>query len=302
MYDDLRNFFVECLLADHNAFREAKSLKVAGLSIDLRLAIHACSSMLHMADHVFVELAGVDTSFVFASLGAYHNHLCSLASEFKIITDCANAHKHRRLSRNNPTFTSVTSIQEVVVVTEYRDDIGIYRIAEKKIHVKLSDGRILLIHECLDAVREMWWRELQKLRIIPMTMNDIPVTNEHFPPLREQKGETALLSLRLMRGERFEQIMLFQKFNYLTNAPEPLDLSETSIDSSIYQKSHGFDLKIKNRETSEESTFQVPVSDSEYEEIMSLQNDQEKQALMLSIARERGVLPEFIGDSDPINT
>jgi hypothetical protein len=301
MYDDLRNFFVECLLADHDAFRQAKDLKIAGLSTDLRLSIHTCSSMLHMADHVYAELAGVDASFTFASLGAYHSHLCSLTSEFKIITDCANAHKHRRLSRHNPALTSATSMEEVVVITEYSDEKGAYRIADKEIHIKLSDGSVRLMHESLDAVREMWWRELQRLGVLPISMNDVPAPHTPFPPGREQEGKAALLSIKLMRGERFKQTMILRKYNYHTSQVEPLDLSGATIQSSIYQDSHGFDLKIKHRETGEESNVEVPISDAEFEKIMALQNEHDKQVLMLGIARARGLLPEFIGDSDVNN-
>lgn len=297
MYDDLRNFFVECLLADHDAFREAKQLKIAGLSTDLRLAIHACSSMLHMADHVHAELSETDPSFTFPSLGAYHGHLCGLTAEYKIITDCANAHKHRRVSRHNPVLTSATSIQEVIVVTEYSDENGIYRIAEKEIHIKLSDGRVQLMHECLDAVREMWWRELQRLGVLPMTMNDVPNPRTPFPPCREQEGEAALLSIKLMQGERFKQAMILQKYNYQTNRLEPIELSEGLLQSSIYQESRGFDLMIKNRKTEEEKVVQVPISDSEHEEIMGLQSDDDRQVLMLRLARERGLLPDIIVDS-----
>lgn len=294
MYDDLRNFFVECILADHDAFREARQLKIAGLSTDLRLAIHSCSSMLHMADHVYAELGETDPSFTFPSLGAYHGHLCGLTADYKIITDCANAHKHRRLTRHNPALTSATSIQEVVVVTEYNDENGVYRIAEKEIHITLSDGRVRLMHECLDAVREMWWRELQRLGVLPITMNDVPNPRTPFPPCREQEGEAALMGIKMMHGERFRQTMILQRFNPQTNEIERIDLSGVSFQSSVYQESRSFDLTFKNRESGEESVVEVLISDSEYEEIMALKSDADKQVLMLKLARERGLLPDII--------
>jgi hypothetical protein len=55
-------------------------------------------------------------------------------------------------------------------------------------------------------------------------------------------------------------------------------------------------LKIKNRENGEENVVQVPVSDFEYEEIMSQESDDDKQVLMLRLARERGLLPDIILD------
>jgi hypothetical protein len=142
----------------------------------------------------------------------------------------------------------------------------------------------------------MWWRELQRLGVLPISMNDVPNPRTPFPPCREQEGEAALLSIKLKQGERFKQTVILQKYNYQTNRPEPIDLSGASLQSSIYQESRGFDLKIKNRETGEENVVQVPISDSEFEQIMSLQSDDDKQVLMLRLARERGLLPDITLD------
>lgn len=298
MYDDLRSFFVECVLADHDAFREARALKIAGLSTDLRLAIHTCSSMLHMADHVYDELSEANSSFTFTSLKDFHSYLCGLTPEFKIVTDCANAHKHRRLSRHNPALADASSIQEVVVVTEFNDEKGIYRIADKEIHIRLSDGRIQLMHICLDAVREMWWSELHRLGIIPASVNDLQAPYVPFPPSREQEGAAALLSIKLIRGERFKLNITPKKYNYHTNQLEPVDLSGGLPLASIYQESHGFDLKITNRETGEENVVEVPISDSEHEEIMAIQSDVDRQKPMLGLAQDRGLLPPITIDPE----
>jgi hypothetical protein len=166
MYDGLRNFFVECVLADHDAYREARNLKIAGLSIDLRLAVHACSSMFHLTDHVLDEFKGTTSTFPFTSLKGYQTHLVGLCPDFAIIRDCANAHKHRRITKHNPLISSAEALEEVVLVTDYQDEEGLYRIAEKQIHVKLNDGTVKVLHECLDSVRYMWWDELVQLGVM----------------------------------------------------------------------------------------------------------------------------------------
>ena len=81
MYDGLRNFFVECVLADHDAYRESRELKVAGLSIDLRLAVHACSSMFHLVDHVYEDFKGDVAIFPFHNIKEYQTHLAQVCPE-----------------------------------------------------------------------------------------------------------------------------------------------------------------------------------------------------------------------------
>ena len=166
MYDGLRNFFVECVLADHDAYRESRELKVAGLSIDLRLAVHACSSMFHLVDHVYEDFKGDVAIFPFHNIKEYQTHLAQVCPDFEIVRDCANVHKHRRLTRHSPLITSADALEEVIVMTEYLDDNGTYRIAEKEIRVKLDDGTIKILHKCLDSVRLMWWDELEKLNVM----------------------------------------------------------------------------------------------------------------------------------------
>ena len=162
MYDDLRNFFIEGVLSDHDAYEDARSLKEAGLSIDVRLAVHACTSMFHMADHVFQEAPSTTSAFPFRTLADYQKYLIGECSEFAVVRDCANAHKHRVLNRGKVLISSASALQEVIVVTQYSDSEGLYSIAEKEVRVTLLDGSIKKLHEALRAVREMWWIELQR--------------------------------------------------------------------------------------------------------------------------------------------
>jgi hypothetical protein len=166
MYDDLRSFFIECVLADHDAYIEARELKVAGLRIDLRLAIHACSSMFHLADHVFHEFNGKRPDFNFNKIEEYWNYLIGLCDDFEMMRDCTNVHKHSRISRTGRLLSSANQLHEVIVYTHYHDEKGKYIIAEKEIRVTLDNGGIKVFHKCLESVRDMWSSELFRLGII----------------------------------------------------------------------------------------------------------------------------------------
>lgn len=293
MYDGLRNFFVECVLADHDAYREARSIKIAGLSIDLRLAVHACSSMFHLADHVFEEFRSTGSTFPFSSLRDYQAHLVSLCSHFEIIRDCANVHKHRHLTRHTPLLSSAESLEEVVVMTEYQDDKGLYRIAEKEIHVKLDDGTVRVLHECLDSVRAMWWDELVRLNVISLPPS-IPKEPQIYPPLREHEGETALLDLCLRQGERFKQSMIFRRFNYETMRTEPIDLTGSQINSRIYKPNHGIDFSLKNETTGEVLTKTIELTEEENQKLLELKSEEEIQSFLEQVAHSKGVFAEML--------
>jgi hypothetical protein len=220
MYDGLRNFFFECVLADYDAYRKERDIKIAGLSTDLRLAVHSCSSMFHLVEHIFDRFGNTSQSFTFQSLKDYQAHLVNLCPDFEIVRDCANVHKHRHLNRHTPRLSSAESLQEVIVITEYQDSKGSYRIAEKEIHINLDDGTTRVLHECLDFVRRMWWDELIRLDVVPAPSSS-PEETKPSLPLREHDGEAAHLdSIQIRQGERFKQAMIFKRFNYETMQAE----------------------------------------------------------------------------------
>lgn len=293
MYDGLRNFFVECVLADHDAYREARAIKIAGLSIDLRLAVHACSSMFHLADHIFDGFSSTDSTFPFSSLGKYHSHLVNICPDFGIVKDCANAHKHRRLKKYSPQVSSADSLQEVVVVTEYQDDRGIYRIAEKEIHIKLDNGTIKILHECLDSVRCMWWDELVHLGVMNSPLLT-PKELRPYPPLREQEGETALLDLRLRQGERFKQSMVLQRFNYETMKAEPIDLTGWQVSGEIYKPNYIVDFSLENKKTGETLTRSLELTEEENQKLLELKSENEVQSFLEQIAQSKGVFIDML--------
>lgn len=293
MYDGLRNFFVECVLADHDAYREARDTKIAGLSIDLRLAVHACSSMFHLADHVFDEFSCTGSIFSFNSLKDYQSYLVNLCPNFEIVRDCTNVHKHRRLTRHTPLLSSAESLEEVVVMTEYQDEKGTYRIAEKEIRVKLDDGTVKILHECLDSVRRMWWDELLRLGVMSPP-SSAPKEPRPYPPLREHEGEAALLDLRLTQGERFKQSIIFQRFNYETMEAEPIDLTGYQVGGGVYKPSYIIDFSLKNKKTGESLTRSIELTEEQNQKLVEFKSKNEVQSFLEQIAQSNGVFIEML--------
>lgn len=180
-------------------------------------------------------------------------------------------------------------------MTEYQDDKGIYRIAEKRIHVKLDDGTIKILHECLDSVRSMWWDELVSLSVINSSS---PISKEThtYPPLREHEGETALLDLRLRQGERFKQSMILQRFNYETMRAEPIDLTGCQVSGGIHKPSHVIDFSLKNETTGDVLTETIELTE-ENQKLLELKSKDEVQSFLEQVACSKGVFTEMLKEA-----
>lgn len=224
MYDGVRNLFVESVLADHDAYEKVRRNGVAGESNDLRNAMHAATSMFHFSDHIFREFKGNAKAFSFKRLKDYHDYLIQKCSDFSLLRDCANAHKHAHLTRHNPSVLTADSMSEVIVITKYQDEKGPYAIAEKEIHIELKDGSTRVLHEILANVRSMWWDELSRLGVIQKPPAP-SATQKRIPP-RQVEGESARLDFRLRKGQRFKQTLILKNYNYEKDVAEVTDLSK----------------------------------------------------------------------------
>jgi hypothetical protein len=289
MYDNLRDFFVECVLADHDAYIEAKELKSAGLRIDLRLAVHTCSSMLHLADHIVKSNPPISS---FTSLNLYINYLDSKCSDFKIVRDCANAYKHHQITLHNPLINSSKQLSEVVILTTYHDEKGKYCIAEKEIQVELNDGTIKILHECIESVRNMWSIELLALGVIDSLYP--PAKIQNYPPLREHDGENAIMNLTAKRSEGLKQLMIFQDFNYETMKAEVRNVDPSNLSGAIYRQTYCAKIFIQNEKTGCVYNVDVELTEEEKQQFDGLNSESEENIFFKEIARSKGISVESL--------
>jgi hypothetical protein len=293
MYDNLRSFFVECVLADHDAYIEARELKVAGLRIDLRLAIHACLSMFHLADHVFHEFNGNRPDFNFKNKEEYWNYLIGLCDDFEMMRDCTNVHKHSRISRPGRLLSSANQLHEVIVSTHYHDEKGKCIIAEKEIRVSLDNGEIKVFHKCLESVRNMWSNELFRLGIID-SLYPLPLKTQHYPPLREHDGDSGIMDLRLKRSEGLKQLMIFQDFNYETMKAEVRNIDPSNLSGAVYRQIHYAKIFISNEKTGCVYNVDVALTEEEKQQFDGLNSESEKNIFFKEIAESREISIESL--------
>jgi len=222
MYDAPKEFFVEAVLADYEAYDRVRRNRVAGASNDLRLATHSTASLFHLADHVFNTYKGQPEIFNCWSLRDYHTYLIGKCPDFELVRDCANAHKHKSLTRGNPSLISADSMAEIIVLTEYQDEKGPYRIATKEIHVKVNHRPVRCMHEILLNVRGMWFDELNRIGIWEKKKIK---ASRHRIPKRQSDDGSARLDFRIIRGLSFKQTIILKKYTPEKRVAEVVDLS-----------------------------------------------------------------------------
>jgi hypothetical protein len=211
MYRNLRAFFVESVLQNFKTFEENLQNKKIGISKDLRNAQTSAISQYHIAEHIYNEFK-LDKLSGYKNYKEFEKHLAESDFSFIITRDLANCHKHKELDRGNPLIRDAKDITEAVLMTEYKDEKGTYRIAKKVIIAKLTDGRQIDVYKALSSNIYLWYHVLYQLGVLDKLIEE-PQTVDEIPK-REQDGEAARLDLEALRAEDFQLKVILQKYNY----------------------------------------------------------------------------------------
>ncbi len=119
---------------------------------DIRRAMNAALSAFHMADYVLKEYRASDPSKLsgYRQLGEYRDHVLEVeCSDFALLADVANAHKHLWLGPHTASGQFTRSATEVVI------DVA-------TIFTKDAAGHPVDFGPVLDNVMAMWERLIAK--------------------------------------------------------------------------------------------------------------------------------------------
>ncbi len=125
---------------------------------DIRLAMNAAVALNQMADHFWYGFASSDVARVFntANVKTFRNELAKRNSEWSLVRDVAEAHKHVKLDRSSRHLTSAG--QTVVTPTGYGTSgygTGPYG-GTPSVVVTLDDGSTVHFSCVAKRVLEMW--------------------------------------------------------------------------------------------------------------------------------------------------
>jgi hypothetical protein len=271
MYDDVAALFREDVLAAFNIYLDTRKNGVSGKSQDLRTAVDAATALYHFREHMP------------AAVKKTWQEVVRLCPDFQLLGDVVNVSKHHLLTRGAPQVLSADQMHECLVSTEYEDENGPYRHAEKKVFVTLGSGLERDLLEILISVMNFWLRELAALGMIePEPGYSMPQPIEPRP-----RSECSQVGLEVVQGWRFKQQFRLQKYNYKLMRVEPIDLSNADKIEFTVRKPAApkfeVNLFLRDEQTGQTLTSPIALTEDEALQLASLQSESERQRFLASV-------------------
>jgi hypothetical protein len=288
MFDDLAAYFYENVVSSFEEYLEIKDSDTAGRSRDIRTAMIAASALFHLREHLPLS---------HALSRATVEHQCS---DYGVLGDIVNASKHSSISNNTPhgapLVTSATQLEELIVLTEYKDQDGIYHFVEKRGIVKPANGTSRNILEILTNVMNFWQAYLHSLGIVSKP-HTYTLDSHQQPKARTECGETGRLNLLMVKGLRFHLAMLWQRYNYETGTIEPIDLTGSKVEMNIYRPRYEVDLSLTHKATGSKFKKTITLSEEESEILAGLHTDSERQNYVHSLPCAQEALQQLAAEA-----
>lgn len=284
MFDSLEALFLESALTAYNEFSKSIKSDTVGQSSDLRLAMNAATALYHFREHVSPASRKTRSA------------LASICPDYDLLGDIVNAGKHREVTRGTPRVKSAADIQEVIVMTEYKDANGPYQRERKTVEVALVDGSTRELKDILRAVLDMWIAELKAMGLLPQLQPAAAPIDVGIPPRQTPSGAGAM-NFVARKGERFRVQYRRQKYNYVTGQAEPIDITGHHYIMNIYRPA-GLELELvmTHNETGQRIERTVKLSDEEAAAYRALTTDADRARFGNEIAAGhdliRGMLRE----------
>lgn len=283
MFDDLAALYHENVVSAFVDYRDISESGIAGRSRDLRGALIASEALFHFREHL--PKAGALTR-------AEVEKLCP---DYGLLGDVVNAAKHKSITNKTPQgpplVDDATQLGEQIVITEYRDDVGIYRHAQKIVIAKLSDGSERNLLEVLTNVINFWEEYLHSVGVLSTPRTFAYAGN--IQARSRAECEANRLDFEIIQGQRFSQSLLLRRFNPKTGKAEPIDLSGSKLNFRIYRHQYHIDLSLTHEASGKEFKKTITLSEGESERIARLSNDAERQAYINGLPEAQNALRQL---------
>ena len=211
MFDDIAAYYHENVVTAFTNYRKTSTDGIAGKSRDLRAALSAASALFHLREHLPTRLT--------------RTNIEKLCPDYALLGDVVNASKHKSINNQTPHgppyIDNATQLEELIAITEYEDNQGNYKYAQKFVIVKLHDGTERYMHDVLTNVINFWEQYLQKAGIVQKARvfehkNDICFRT------RTECNENKL-DFEIIKGVRFHQTIRLLRFDSKTQTVEIME-------------------------------------------------------------------------------
>lgn len=268
MFDDLKAYFYEDVVASYEECRDVKRLQKTGRSRLIRKAVVAASALYHFREHLE---NGLHDQHDFS-----REKISQICPDYDLLGNIVNCSKHATINRNSPLVDKAENMAEYNVITFYKDEKGEYQNIENEVHVKLNDGSTREMFEILTNVINFWFRHLRLIGVIDIE-HQYPLPDRKQPKMRNECTGTRR-DIEIISGVRFQQNLLLKKYNYETGKVEPVDLTGCQIRGEIHGPTTAFELVIANNTTGETFKKEIALSDEEIQQYAMVSSDEEKKS------------------------
>ena len=265
----------------YRAFFEARSKNRYGENQLVAKGIDAANLLFHIREHVP------------SSDRPSRTELQRQYPDYGLVADIANAAKHRLLDRNNPRISDASQIGEIMVVTEYRDDQGVYTSAQAKVRVKLDDGSEHDLAQLLHSVFSMWCIQLQSLGIGNFKNPEGSWSDSHVERIDAKDAPIEQLS-----GEARKLSFEFRVFDYSAGISKPRDLTGSSVSMNVYKYPESVPITLQSKVDPEVSVeVDIPLRQDQAEEYIKLSDPSEQDAFMVNLIQSDEDLQSRVTDA-----
>lgn len=275
MFDDLAAYFYENLAGSYMAYLNVRNNKPYGMSKDVRAGLNAATALYHAREHLPTQQRKTRRQVILE------------CSDYGLLGDIVNVSKHGTINRNNPQITSAGQITEAIVSTTYEDEEGMYSDACKEVVVELDNGSRIYLIDALTEVVNYWGSEFVRLGILDRYSPFPPVSHSgnQFVNRNDVEGED--MGIEIMRGVRFQQTILFYRYNTQLKKAEPIPAKDIeNVRFTIYKPSYPISVDLKLVSGKEYSLI-LESTEEEFEELRSLKTDEERKEFTNNFVRER---------------
>jgi len=273
MFQNIKQYFIENVLAEYNGYTSQRKNYKSGFSEDVKRGLRSASALFHFREHLPEELKMTRSQVV------------NICTNYNLLADIVNVSKHGIIHRNSPQISNSKNIYEEIFVTTYLDKKGEYQHIQKEVVIELDSGDTIILYQLLTEVMNMWINQLNTKGIF----NELPfftTTTKRLPRRNKNSGKLDFLTTNHFYSRRFRA----QKYNYALKRIEPMDLSNAGISFKVYQNTYPVSIEIKPKDSEEPILLEMELNEKQMNLINSIK-DNEKQILeLLKIAESKDLI------------
>jgi len=270
MFENTRKYLVEYVLPSYQEFLEHRSNSEWGENQLLRKGIDTATAFFHLREQIPPAKRPTKTA------------LKAQYPDYGLIADIANAAKHHEITNDNPRISNALQIYEAMIITRFEDEQGQFYSHQLEVFVKLDDGTELKLVRILYSVMCMWRDVLQALGIINLNAIE-PLTIDQ--PITRDEASRRRANMRITRGEEYKWHFRMMVYDYKKNFAVPMDLAGMNFQFRILKLPERVPMciHISNSNTEVDVDFDIPLSEEQASQYVSLEDDDQKMAFLKEI-------------------